>query len=176
MLVAYREFMRADAPRAARMTDADARLASFIQDRVEGVEAGGASRRRYGRWFDIPSVRFAAVAAGLVIVAFAIARFAPPRTDDIVLRGAPHNALMVETRALSDNAIELKWTPVADADAYEVVVLGADLSEVVRLPAGSETSITVDPSTLPAAAVRWQVTALREGAVIAESVPEGLRK
>jgi hypothetical protein len=175
MLVAYREFMRADAPRAAHMTDADARLASFIAHRVEGVEAGGASRR-FGRWFDLPNFRFAAIAAGLVIVALAVARFMPPRTDHVILRGDAHSAFTTETRVLSVNAINLSWSPVADADAYEVIVLGADLSEIVRLPAGSETSLTVDPSTLPAAAVRWQVSALREGAVLVESVPEELRK
>jgi hypothetical protein len=176
MLAAYREFVRADAPGRAPMRDADARLAAFIAERVENVEATtGAPRRPRGRWLQMPAVRFAATTAAFLLIAVAVTRFLPD-SSEVVLRGDPHAAFSLEVpRSLEDGALELSWEPVANADAYQVTILGTDLSEVYRTPATGETRVELDLSALPAEATRWQVTALREGGAIAESAPAILR-
>jgi hypothetical protein len=177
MWVAYREFLRADTPRNARGDDADTRLAAFIKQRVEGVEIAGGPRRARGRWFEIPMMRFAAAAAVLLVAAVAVTQWLPGSSDseETALRGDPRIVVTLETpRALADGTVELKWTSVPDADAYQVVLLREDLTEIVRMPATGEHVITLDPSGIPADATRWQVTALREGAVAAESTPARL--
>jgi hypothetical protein len=177
MWVAYREFVRADAPGRAHVRDADKRLAAFIAERVEGIETGiGAPRRPRGRWFQIPTFRFVATTAAMVLVAVAVTPFLPDSREAVVLRGDPGAGFALQApRTLDDGAIELGWAPVANADVYQVTILGTDLSEVFRMPATSETRITLDTRTLPAEATRWQVTALREGGVVAESTPAVLR-
>ena len=182
MLAAYREFVRADAPGRARMRDADARLAAFIAERVEHVDAkytgpvAGAPRRPRGRWFQIPALRFVATTALFLLIAVAVTRFLPDSKEELVLRGDPRAAFSLEVpRTLDDGALELSWASVADADAYQVTILGTDLSEVFRLPVTHETRVSLDVGVLPAQATRWQVTALREGGVIAESSPAILR-
>lgn len=182
MVAAYREFVRADAPGRALVSDADARLAAFIAARVESIEGAGmgtragAPHRTRGRWFQMPTLRFAAATAALVLVAVALTRFLPDASDEVVLRGDPHAAFALHApRAQDDGAIELSWAPVANADAYQVTILGTDLSEVFRLPATSETRVLVDVRALSAEATRWQVTAFTEGGPIAESAPAVLR-
>lgn len=176
MWVAYREFLRADAPRSARVDAADTRLAAFIKQRVEGEEIAGGPHRARGRWFEIPMMRFAAAAAVLLVAAVAVTQWLPGSQDseETALRGDPRIVVTLEApRALADGTLELKWTSVPDADAYQVVLLRDDLTEIVRMPATGE-HMTLDPAGLPADATRWQVTALREGAVAAESTPERL--
>jgi hypothetical protein len=177
MVVLYREFVRADAPGRAQVRDADDRLAAFLAERVERSETtAGAPRRPRGRWFQMPTLRFAVAAATMVLIAVTVARFLPD-SNDVVLRGNPRVGFSLEApRTLADGAVELNWAPVANADAYQVTILGTDLSEVVRLPATTETRVTLDTKTLPAEATRWQVTALREGGVVAESLPAALRQ
>lgn len=175
--VAYREFVRADAPRAARIDDADTRLAAFIKQRVDGVEVVGGSRRVRGRWFEMPTLRFAAAAVVLVVAAVAVTQWFPGSggDDENALRGGPRIVVTLEApRSLADGTVELKWTSVPHADSYQVILLREDLTEIVRMPATGEHAMTIDPSGLPAEATRWQVTALREGAVAAESTPERL--
>jgi hypothetical protein len=174
MWTAYREFVRADAPKSAHIRDADARLAAFIAEKVEGVEASGAPRRARGRWFEMPTFRFAAAAAVMVVLAGAVAKWMQSPEQD-ALRGDPRIMLTLEApRALSDGSLELRWTSVPDADAYQVVLLREDLSEVVRMPATDQREFTLDRSAIPAGATHWQVTALREGAVATESTPAAL--
>jgi len=175
MLVAYREFVRADTPQAANAHDADARLAAFIAERIEGgVPAAGGSRRARGRWFEMPSFRFVALAAATVAIVVAVTQWRG--SDETVLRGDAHIVVTLEApRAVGDGgALELAWTSVPDADAYQVVLLRNDLSEIVRFPASIEQHLTLPRATMPDGATHWQVAALREGAVVAESAPESL--
>lgn len=179
MLAAYREFVRADAPGRAPIRDADARLAAFIAERVEaeGTETGGGvARRPRGRWLHMPVFRFVVTTAAFLLVAVAVTRFLPDSSEELVLRGDPRAAFSLQPpRTQGDGALELAWEPVANADAYQVIILGTDLSEVVRLPVTRETRVSVDVGALPVEATRWQVTALREGGTIAESLPANLR-
>jgi hypothetical protein len=175
MLVAYREFVRAAAPPAASVLDADTRLAAFIADRVERVAVTtGAPRRPRGRWFELPAFRIAAVAAASAAIAVAVTQWRDgPETT--VLRGDPRVVVTLEApRALPDGAVELAWSSVPDADGYQVVLLRDDLSEIVRFPASADERLTLDRAAIPAGATHWQVAALREGAVVAESTPESL--
>ncbi len=174
MLVAYREFVRAEAPARASVHDADARLAAFIAQHVDAraVEGSGASRRPRGRWFEMPSFRFAAAAVVVLVAAIAITRWLPS-SNETVLRGDPRVVLTLEApRVLSDGSLELEWMSVPDADAYQIVLLRDDLSEVVRIPAGGEHRMIIERAAVPADATHWQVAALREGAVVTESTPE----
>ncbi len=175
MLVAYREFLRADAPRHAQVGEADARLAAFIKERIEGVEAtAGAPRKPRGRWFEMPTFRFGAAAAVMVVIAGVVVQ-QRQGSDEPVVRGDARTVVTLgAARVLSDGAVALSWTSVPDADSYQVVLLRDDLSEVMRLPATGEESALIDRGSLPADATRWQVAAFREGAVAAESTPEAL--
>lgn len=167
-LAAYREFLRADSPCGADVTDADRRLAAFINERVEGVEK---SRRAP---FRIPTFRWAVAAAVIVVGATIIAK-QMDSSDRVVLRGEPRVELSVlAPRTLADGAVEFGWNAVPDADQYQVVLLRKDLTEVARMVPTTELRATLDRSSLPSDAVRWQVCALREGAIIVESTPQEL--
>ena len=110
----------------------------------------------------------------MVVLAGAVAKWMQSPEQD-ALRGDPRIMLTLEApRALSDGSLELRWTSVPDADAYQVVLLREDLSEVVRMPATDQREFTLDRSAIPAGATHWQVTALREGAVATESTPAAL--
>jgi hypothetical protein len=172
MQVAYREFIRADAPANADIRDADARLAAFIKERVERAEVAGAPRRSRGRWFEMPTFRLAAAAAVMVVVAVTVTKQVQ-KPESTVVRGDPRIVLTLEApRVSSDGSVELRWNSVPNADAYQVVLLRDDLSEILRIPVTGYDHMTLDRSALPADATQWQVTALREGAVAAESTPE----
>lgn len=176
MLAAYREFVRANTPQTANTRDADIRLAAFIAERIEGgTPASGGPRRARGRWFELPSFRYAAIAAAAVAVVIAVTQWRGTQ-NETVLRGDARIVITLEApRAVSDGAaIELAWTSLPDADAYQVILLRNDLSEIVRLPATSERRLILPRATMPDDATHWQVAALREGAVVAESVPESL--
>ncbi len=167
-MTAYREFLRAEAPRGARVADADRHLARFIGERVEGVEVAPPVRFRW------PNLRWAVAAAVVVVGATLIAK-QMDRGDGVVLRGEPRVELSVlEARTLANGSIELGWNAVPDADQYQVVLLRNNLTEVARMVATTELRATLDRSSLPSDAVRWQVAAFREGAVIIESTPQEL--
>jgi len=124
--------------------------------------------------FRLPYLRWAVVAAVVVMGAALIAK-QMDRGDGVVLRGEPRVELSVlAPRTLADGSVELGWNAVKDADQDQVVLLRGDLSEVARLVPTTELRATMNRSALPQDAVRWQVAALREGAVIVESTPQEL--
>jgi hypothetical protein len=122
----------------------------------------------------MPNLRFAAAAAVTLLAVVGAWRWlAGP--DQVALRGDARTEFSLEPpRVLSDGAIELRWAAIPDADAYQVILLRDDLSEVARLDATADLSVTVEPSLLPAGSTRWQVAAFREGALEAESLPQYL--
>jgi hypothetical protein len=182
LLFAYAEFARATPVDGANPADADRRLDAFIAREVERhhadpVPVSGAPRRGRGRWFDVPVLRLAAVTAAIVLVAAVVWQWQPWGGDEIVYRsgtGAAGGAITVEApRALEDGAAELAWSAVAGADVYEVMLLGPDLSELAVIPVRDATSVRVDRARMEGA-VYWQVGALREGGLVANSAPEPL--
>lgn len=184
LLFAYAEFARAEDVEGADPADAERRLDAFIEREVERGRAGaapvtGAPKPGRGRWFDVPVFRFAAVTAAIVLAAVVVWQWQPWGRDEIVYRsgaGGAAGAIAVETpRVLEDGALELAWSEVPGADAYEVALLGPDLAELALFPVRGATSLRVD-ATRAAGAAYWQVGALREGGVIANSAPEPLRR
>ena len=175
MAFAYAQFVQGDTVEGANPADADRRLDAFIAQHVErgpAVPVSGAPKHGRGRWFEMPSFRFAAAAAVLVLIAAAVMRWQPWAGDEIVYRGGSATGITVEAaRPANDGTIELRWAAVPGADSYQVTILAADLSEVTRLPATTEARARFDPTTAPGSAY-WQVSAMREGGVIANSAPE----
>jgi hypothetical protein len=110
----------------------------------------------------------------IIVVAGTVAKW-KPAPEPNALRGAAHVVLTLETpQTLSDGTLALRWESVPDADAYQVVLLRDDLSEVARMPTTDRRESMLDKGSLPADATHWQVIALLEGAVAAESTPEAL--
>ena len=177
---AYAEFVRAATIGGAKTADADVRLDAFISERVEGdrgqaVPISGAPRRGRGRWFELPSFRFAMVASALVLTAAVVLRWQPWSEGEIVYRGGEQGGITVDApRSLDDGVIELSWGAFPGADAYQVTILGADLSERVRLTPQKDLSARFDPRAAAPGAAYWQVSALREGEVLTPSAPEPL--
>jgi hypothetical protein len=182
LLFAYESFVRADAVQGADAPEAERRLDAFITRRVQGGEpepapVARAPKRGRGRWFELPAFRFAAAAVALVLIATVVARWQPWAPERIVYRGEGDAAIEVEpAQLLADGAFELRWTAVPGADSYRVTILGADLSELARLPLPNQVGARFDPKSLAAGqtAAYWRVEALREGGVIASSAPEPL--
>ena len=115
------------------------------------------------------------------------------------LRGADSPAgaaaLVVQTAAVREGEIIFSWARVTDADRYEVQIYDADLREIARFGAGSDTSLTVRAGDIPGAGditgagelpeaadvtegeetpqtggpLFWRVAAFREGDEIAHS-------
>ncbi len=172
-MIAYREFVRVDVPHHANVRDADARLAEFIAARIERADTHAVSSPR-PRWFELRAWRVAAVAAAVAIVAVGVFNLLP-KPEGSVVRGVVREDFVVNApRMLGDGRVTLSWKAVTDADAYRVVFLGDDLSEVHRTAATTELHVTVARDVMGAAATRWQVAALREGAVLVESAPSAL--
>ncbi len=169
-LAAYHEFLRADSPRGADVADADRRLASFISERIEGVEKASVRTPR----FHFPTFRWAVPVAVVVVGAVIIAR-QMDSSDRVVLRGDERVELSVQApRTLADGSVEFSWSAVPDADAYQVILLRDDLTEVARMVPTHELRATLDRSGFPPDAARWQVAAFREGAIMVESTPQDL--
>ena len=82
-------------------------------------------------------------------------------------------AIRGETRVLDDGRVELTWTASEDADAYRVIVYGADLEELTRFEVENRTSFILYPDNLPRSGpsptLLFRVLALRGGDEIARS-------
>jgi hypothetical protein len=150
--------------------DADRRLSAFIAERVESTAAGTARRR----WFEMPAFRLVAAAAAVAIVVVAAFQFGPDSRDP-VLRGADRVELTTHAPHVApDGAVVLSWSPIDGANAYQVVLLREDLSEVSRPAVTRDPQIEVDARASDGA-THWQVVALKDDAVVAESAPRPLR-
>ena len=184
-LAAFREFLRepTDLP-AEELADADHRLGEALDDamglgaraRSPRVAAAPSLGERFAGWFT-PAARPVWVMAAVLVVVGAL-WFSQTRIGEPVMRGAGNSAIAVESRA-SAAGIELSWVAVAPGDRYEVRVFGADLNEIARLDAGTDTRFTLTVSMLgdPLGSgdrVSYQVVALRDGDEVARSRTTGL--
>ena len=123
-----------------------------------------------------PSMRPALAVAALVIVAGAVTlmprRAGNPPTDP--LRGSSESqSLHIEEAALTDHGASFRWSPVPDAERYEVRLYSSNLQELGRYPAGANAFLTLSPDGLPATGsdgrMLYRVYALRGGHVVAFS-------
>lgn len=174
LLFAYEEFVRANERPDARVPEAEADLARFISTHIEAApqeRVSGTPRRGRGRWFDFSFMKLAAVSAA-VILAVVFVRWQPWEPKTIVYRGEQSLQFsgLAATRA-ADGNVDLRWNAVANADAYRVTILGADLAEITRLDPAPALAARLVPG---ANATYWQVTALQEGAEILTSEPQRL--
>jgi hypothetical protein len=182
-LRAYRDFVApGDVPAGARVAEAEARLGEMLETEL-GVAIGATERapsvappasrpRRAGVWSWLrPGLRPAFAIAALVIVAGGawVVTQSKRGTNEPILRGiapgTPTGVIANETpEQLPNGALRLSWAPVADATAYTVVFLSADLSEVARIDALSSPHLVLDPNALlpgltPHTNVLWRVIA-----------------
>jgi hypothetical protein len=184
LLLSYKKFMAPGGEAGVtERDDAARRLADFIAKEIAapGSGAGGEKvvpfRRKLTTWFAggklRPALALAAVVALVVIVPL-IGRGPGDAPITGVLRengSAP--ALRGEVSVLSDGRVELTWDPVEEADAYRVVLYGADLEEAARFDVAGRSSLTVDPEGISpsggSGTLLYRVLALRGGDEVARS-------
>ena len=152
-------------PEEADLADARVRLSSAL-DREIGL--GEVVRPTSSFWTPF-RVRSLAAVAAVVIVAVGLS-VVRPGSEDLVLRGAGEVAvaLKCEIVALPTNGYRVSWSAVEEAHAYQVVVYGAGLEELMNYDAGAGVTIDIQP---PEGSAFCRVIALHEGDEVARSEP-----
>lgn len=160
-LLALADFERESVlPAAAGAEAAHARLDAAI-DALLGPEPAPASARVaapaepgwLARLFAPPAWRFAGALATLALVA-AVAWWYGRGTDvpapqGVRLeRGGAAAAGAAHVRRIAEGW-QVEWAPVLGAERYDVVVLGTDLQELARIPAGATTAWRLERTALP---------------------------
>jgi len=178
-------------PAGADPADAEARLGDFLEREIAGSPAEPLPRQvldgpgPHRAWWRQRTAGVLAAAAVLV-VAVGLQLATNIGTDDsrqIRLRGgdeprlSPPQLMAPEFR--QDGGIDLAWTPLTAATAYEIHLVDGAQATVAVLPAGQATKRTVTADDLAVLRDRPQphsvrIIALREGDVIARSLPRVL--
>ena len=195
-LRAYREFVSpVDMPEGAQLKTAEDHLGRMLERELgvtlapepgavgtppvpgpsRGVAPRSTARPRSGWWALLfqPSLRPALALAGLVVVAggaWLVATMREPESP--VMRDATPSlpdggfAGVAEPERLSDGALRLSWSAEPEADAYAVVFLSPDLTEIARVADVRDTHLDLRTHELPAGLVPgrlvlWRVLALR---------------
>jgi hypothetical protein len=180
-LAAYRTFLAEGPPLAgSRPEKAKVDLERFIDTMVRRnvetkVENGFWARlrtRRPRRRALIPGLSVAA--AAIVILVIALHPFTGgDRTPALLRGGEPSSgaALVIQPASLHDGAVTFSWSPLPDAESYELLLYDTKLEEIARFEADRATSIRIEASDIPAAdgPVLWRIVALREGEEYARS-------
>jgi len=180
-LAQYRAFAHPPAEHQPDV-DADAAVLAALEAEIPGarlrdVETPSPWTRwlypwRSPRGWSLIGAAAAAVAAIVVINA----RDATP--PPIVLRGdvTDGGVTLVDdgVEILEDGDVRLRWHPVADADAYTVVLLGDDGGPALEVPAGDDTVVVVPRAALvtlggAGTPVPWRIDAHHEDDVVARS-------
>jgi hypothetical protein len=174
-------------PPAARLDDARAVLSRRLEEGIRGTTlhlttSGPAAHGFWQRLTEAlrgPAMRpawGAVVVVALIVVVWQVAQSPEETSSPPPLRGggALESPVAAAPARLSNNHYLLTWTPVADAESYQVVLLLPGLDELTRLDAGGQTRLEVDLQTLPLPAdpptgLFWQVVALKSGNQIAAS-------
>ena len=106
------------------------------------------------------------VAAAAAVLAIAAIAYLAPRPLDRAerLRGEVADPASVRLRpaVARGETWSLEWSELANAASYEVLVVGPDLGEIARFPAGLDRSFELRRESLPAtlpAPIYWQVEA-----------------
>ena len=174
------EFREADAALERRLarelgTAEDARRTVLEEEApgrpVRRAPAPRPERRAPWAWF-LPSWAPAAALATAVVVAGAVWIQSTRESGHRVVRGGDPGRTSLEVSVTKAGGGRLTWSAVAGADEYRVIFFGPDLRERARIE--MLTVPELDLRSLPAGLeageeVAVQVTALRSGAVLAES-------
>lgn len=88
--------------------------------------------------------------------------------------------VLLPVQAGANGSLVLRWTRVPKADAYVVLFHAMNLTEILRLEAGPDTSLAIPPATAARLGARgenvlWSVSARAEGDEIAASAPAAIR-
>lgn len=201
VMMAYLEFVEdRSIPPGADLEDAEsslrtAFLASLSPTASTARDDGGAmpvvdrprrhppwSRGLRGIWILAPAIVMLAV--GLYVGLRPLDRDSGPDRLRGIAPAAPgrgmQTILLLEPGLRSADGVELRWRSVPAASSYEVVLFGADLADLARLKAVTDTLCVVrrgdlHPEPRAEALVGWQVIAQRDGAVIARSPIAAIR-
>jgi len=127
-------------------------------------------------WLRGPASRPALALAAIVVVTGAalwVATSRPPGPRAVRGAGEAPAIVLAPPRAV-EGGIELRWTPVAGAEAYRVVFYGADLGESARVDGLSAPRLVLRRDALPSGLQHGgqalvEVTALRGGDPVATS-------
>ena len=199
-LLTYRDFLKAEAAPGADTSDAEKRLSSFIQSKIDdtssvkaadnnifGASVTGEVPERPGFPASIARTLFLRpvwITAALVLIAAGLMWWQPWTEDKPVLRGTSttvETGRVIDLAApqLQDNgSMRLTWKPITGADSYQVYIYDQDLTELIRLAPVSEPTIDLRRSMLPSGApenLLWSVIALDGGDKIAISPPALLK-
>jgi len=172
---------------ATHVDAADTQLTQFLAREI-GIPApqaptapASSARKRHSLLDSLFNlVRRPAFALGAIAaVTLAVTFWPRPATHlptDTVRGDAPSAPIVVREARLDAAGLRVTWSPVAGADAYEVRIYSAELTELARLNANGDTVLTVSPSALPFTPVPGQpllvrVEARAGGAVIATAPP-----
>ncbi len=154
---------------------------------VSPEDRGAAARSARESWRDglrrLRGLRGLRPAVGLAAIALAgilLIRERPaPVEDHGVLRDRPAGrptaeVVIARTQSTPDGAVALTWRRFPGAEMYRVVVFSADLAEISRSPAGTDTTFVLDSSAVAALAqgpvgMFVEVQALAQGDRIAAS-------
>jgi hypothetical protein len=157
-----------EAPGGRSEDDARARTPSDVGPRSAGV------------WRPHRALRFVMAAAAVAVITSLIGVFLSdhvrrPAGREDVLRTAPDSAghrlrdrpILFQPRSVA-SGVELRWTSVPGADAYRVVFMGEDLSQLAILDTGPDTLAVLTLGSLPTGlrgghTVAWQVEAMQGG-------------
>jgi hypothetical protein len=179
-----------DVPLAV-LHEAESRLDGMLKRELalEGGRRTGASGsfpRRHAGW---PPSRFvfpwAAAAFAVVALVLAVRALRPRGEAPVLLRGSTEHvapgagAAPALRSALTPAGLELSWSAVPGADAYEVRIYSPTLEEIARLRPTARTRVLLaradlPPSAAPGTAALWKVVALRAGDPLQESAPAEL--
>jgi hypothetical protein len=182
-----------DAPLSpAELADAEGelerRLAGTLATSGEPRHATGLppreapARRGLLEWLRGAGLRPALAAAALLAVSVLVVRVTTRAPQEAGVRdvpGAPA-ALTVSPPVRVASGIEFRWTPVAGADGYTLVLYGPDLREVMRREGLAEPRLVLAPGDLPPGlapgdAIQVEVIALERGDPFATSPPLSTR-
>lgn len=88
---------------------------------------------------------------------------------------------LLEVTPSGQEGVEFSWRSVPGATSYEVVVMGDDLADLVRVPVAGDTGCVVRwadlrPAPSPGAFLGWQVVAIRDATPVARSPIGALRR
>lgn len=189
-LAALRAFLGKESAAGSRPAEAEAALEKFIV----GVVAPTSSTWLVGEPGRVVRVvrtlrqrRFAAPALAAAAVVVLCLVWAParrgPEGPSGILRLSPafstaDSTLVATNEIQPDGTLSFRWTACPNADAYQIQLFGADLEEIARFPAGTETTLAIPSAQLPAGPtlLLWRVQALRENGELAHSLPAVLSR
>jgi hypothetical protein len=178
----YEAFVAGDAGGVTRseLAAAEDALGALVERElpVAAARRAIAAARARRPWWQGASARMALAAAGLLVVAgtFVALRDRPRQAP--LLRGAPATSLAVVAEPGAKGLV-LRWGARADADAYRVEIVSAELQPLATFGPVRAPSFTLARGAVagaaPGAEAWCRIVALHAGAPVGESEPLPIR-